>query len=118
MSFHKSISQMIEHFGSKVLVETCEKSTCTKAFIQPLRYKSQYSETLSFGGVNSENYFLYIGSADCTLCAKTPSIVTQNDKKYVVHNTQNYIYKNNILYVWAILRPYYEKRRDDYGTNQ
>lgn len=118
MSFHKSVCDMLARHGSDVSVQTGDTTAKTKAFIQPLRYKSQYSSKISFGGNYSENYFLYIGSADCVLCARTPSIVTQNDKKYVVHNTQNYVYKNKTLYVWAVLSPFVEKRRDDYGTNQ
>ena len=118
MSFHKSVCDMLSRHGCDVSVKTGDTKVDTKAFIQPLRYKSKYQSEISFGGNSSDNYYLYIGSADCVLCAKTPSIVTLNDKKYVVHNTQNYVYKNKTLYVWAVLRPFIEKRRDDYGTNQ
>lgn len=118
MSFHKSVCDMISRHGSAVTIQTGETKVESKAFIQPLRYKSQYTADLSFSGKLSENYYLYIGSADCTLCANTPSIITLNDKKYVVHNTQSYVYKNKTLYVWAVLKPFYDKRRDDYGTNQ
>lgn len=118
MSFHKSVNDMLSRHGSVVKIQTGDIKTQTKAFIQPLRYKSQYTSKLGFGGKIDDNNFLYIGSADCTLCEKTPSIVTLDDKKYVVHNTQPYVYKNKNLYVWAVLKPFYEKRRDDYGTNQ
>lgn len=118
MSFHKSVCDMFSRHASEVSVKTGDTTVSTKAFIQPLRYKSQYSDKISLGGNYDDSYFLYIGSADCALCAKTPSIITQNDKNYVVYNTQNYVYKNKTLYVWAVLRPFKEKRRDDYGTNQ
>lgn len=118
MSFHKSICDMLARHGSDVEVKTGDTTVSTKAFIQPLRYKSQYTSTSGFGGTYSDSYFLYIGSPDCSLCAKTPSIVSQNDEKYVVYNTQRYVYKNKNLYVWAVLRPFKEKRRDEYGTNQ
>lgn len=118
MSFHKSVNNLLLRYGSDVVVHTDDKKVNTKAFIQPMRYKSQYTSKLGFGGKIDDNNFLYIGSADCTLCEKTPSIVTLNDRKYVVHNTQPYVYKNKTLYVWAVIKPFYEKRRDDYGTNQ
>ncbi len=118
MSFHKSVADMLSRHGSVVEIQTGDTKVKTNAFIQPLRYKSQYTSKLGFGGTFDDNYYLYIGSPDCTLCANTPSIITLDGKKYVVHNTQTYVYKNKTLYVWAVLKPFYEKRRDDYGTNQ
>ena len=76
MSFHKSVNDMLSRHGSVVKIQTGDIKTQTKAFIQPLRYKSQYTSKLGFGGKIDDNNFLYIGSADCTLCEKTPSIVT------------------------------------------
>lgn len=118
MSFRKTFNDMLARHGSNVTVSTGDKTIQTKAFIQPLRYKSQYAEIIGFGGKYDDSYYLYIGSADSKLCADTPSIVTQNDEKFVVRNTHNYVYKNKTLYVWAVLKPFKKQRRDDYGTNQ
>lgn len=118
MSFHNSVRDMLTRYASDVCVKTGDKEVFTKAFIQPLRHKSGFYEKISVSGKVSDNYFLYIGLPQCELCRKTPSVVSINDEKYVVHNTQSYYFKNKKLYVWAVLKPYYCKRRDDYEQNQ
>ena len=118
MSFHKSVGDMLTRYANDVCVKTGENEVFTKAFIQPLRHKSSFVSKVGVTGRLSDSYFLYIGAPQCELCAKTPSIVSVNDEKYVVHNTQSYYFKNEKLYVWAVLKPYYCKRRDDYEQNQ
>lgn len=117
MSFHKSVIDMLNRYGSEVDICTSDVVITTKAFIQPLRYKSQYTKKLSFGGKSSDDYFLYIGKPDCVLDSTVPSIIIFDDKKFVVHNTHSYVFNDKTLYVWAVLKPYYEKRRDEYGPN-
>lgn len=118
MSFHNGVSDMLTRYANDVCVKTGENEVFTKAFIQPLRHKSGYGDKIQMSGRVSDSFLLYIGSPDCELCAKTPSVVSLNDEKYVVHNTQSYYYKNKKLYVWAVLKPYYQKRRDDYECDQ
>ncbi len=114
MSFYTSVKNMIDTYGTDVHIKG-EKDTKTKAFIQPLRKRYQKSEYIDVGGLYNKNYFLYIGHGFYPL--KVGTVITSFDKTYVVHSTQNFVFMNKVLYVWAVLREYNEQRRDDYETD-
>lgn len=114
MSFYTSVKNMIDTYGTDVFIKG-EKDTKTKAFIQPLRRHYEVNEYIDVGGMYNKNYFLYIGHGVYPL--KVGTVISSFDKTYVVHSTQNFVFMNKVLYVWAVLREYNEQRRDDYETD-
>ncbi len=119
MSFHKSINNMINCYGNRVKIEKDGKELFTKAFIQPLHRKNSsfYSTKIIIGGFTDERYYLYIGKPEIRFAIRENTVLTSNDRKYVVHKSDTFEFNNKVLYVWAVLKPYYEQRRDDYDTD-
>lgn len=119
MSFHTNVKQMIDSYGSVVTITRNESVTKTKAFIQPLRYKSSVymDRAVSLGGFTDGRYYLYIGQADNEFSRTDNAIISCNGKKYVVHTSESFELLDKVLYVWAVLAPYKEQRRDDYETD-
>lgn len=119
MSFHTNVRQMIEIYGSEVTIQRNEKLTKSKAFIQPLRYKTGVynDKTVALGGFTDGRYYLYIGQADNEFSRTDNAIISCNGKKYVVHTSETFEFLDKVLYVWAVLAPYKEQRRDDYETD-
>ena len=70
MSFHTNVKQMIECYGSPVTIQRGDEIVKTKAFIQPLRYKTGFynDKAVSLGGFSDGRYYLYIGQADNVFC--------------------------------------------------
>ncbi|MBR2715900.1 MAG: hypothetical protein IKB73_06835, partial [Ruminococcus sp.] len=63
MSFQKSVVSLIRKYGSDVNIVRGENRVKTKAFIQPLRYRSNvYSDkNIELLGFSDGRYYLYIG---------------------------------------------------------
>ena len=119
MSFHTNVKQMIECYGSPVTIQRGDEIVKTKAFIQPLRYKTGFynDKAVSLGGFSDGRYYLYIGQADNVFCRTDNAIISCNGKKYVVHTSATFDYLDKVLYVWAVLAPHKEQRCDDYETD-
>lgn len=119
MSIHKSVENMIKTHGSDVTITVDETVTHCRAFVQPLRYKlNGYQDRgLSLPGYSDKRYYLYIGQAGYEFSDTKNTIITCNGKKYVVHTSETFEFKNKGVYVWAVLKPYKEQRRDDYDTD-
>lgn len=119
MSFHKSVGDLINKHGSKITISKGETKISSKAFIQPLRYKSSVyrDRSISIGGFTDGRYYLYIGSADYEFSRDDDAIIECNGKQYTVHTSERFELYERTLYVWAVLTPYKEQRRDDYEAN-
>ncbi len=119
MSFYEDVQCMIERYGSDITITKGESVEKTKAFIQPLRYRSSVyrDKAVKLGGFSDGRYYLYIGQAENEFLRTDNAIISCNNKKYIVHTSETFELKNKALYVWAVLRPYKEQRRDDYETD-
>lgn len=119
MSFHKSVKNLISRYGSNVTIERNGKTVRTKAFIQPLRYKSKVisDKAIVFSGLTDSRYYLYIGQADYEFSRKDNAIITSCGKQYVVHSSETFELYSKALYVWAVLTPYKSERQDDYEAD-
>lgn len=117
MSFFGSIKNMINRYGNRVTIEKDGKTYSSKAFIQPLHYKSRTSDELCIGGFSDNRYYLYIGMPQIEFSIRENAVITSNGKKYIVHSSDGYELHNSVLYVWAVLKPYKNQRRDDYDTD-
>lgn len=119
MSFHGSIKSLINRYGSDVTISINDKTIKSKAFIQPLRYKSiMYKDTqITLGGFKDSRYYLYIGQAGIDFSRSDNVIISSLYKQYVVHSSQTFNLLDKKLYVWAVLTPYKAERQDEYETD-
>ncbi len=119
MSFHKSVKNLIENYGSDVTIKRDNTQVHTKAFIQPLRYKNNVSNDISItmGGFSDGRYYLYIGKAENEFIRADNAIILCNGRKYTVHTSERFELYDKVLYVWAVLKPYKSLRSDDFETN-
>ncbi len=120
MSFHKSVDDLINKYGSTVSVSIGGTQILTKGFLQPLRHQTRvYSDmTISMGGFKDNRYYLYIGKPDVKFLRGDNAIITCHGKQYVVHTSECYTLCDKELYVWAVLKPYKMQRQDDYDTDR
>lgn len=119
MSFHKSIRNLIDKYGSDVTISDKDKTVKSKAFIQPLRYKStMYNDVrIKLGGFSDSRYYLYIGQAGNDFSRSDNVIIESIGKQYVVHSSESFSLMDEELYVWAVLIPYKAERQDEYETD-
>ena len=119
MSFHKSVKSLIDRYGSQVTIKRADKTVSTKAFIQPLRYKSRVisDKAIRIGGYRDSRYYLYIGQAGNEFSRHDNAIITSGGKQYVVHSSETFELYSKTLYVWAVLTPYKSERQDDYEAD-
>ncbi len=119
MSFHKNVKNLIDKYASDVTITRGEDVVFSKAFIQPLRYKSNAIKDrgITVGGLTDGRYYLYIGQADNEFLRTDNAIISCNGKQYVVHTSESFFLYDKALYVWAVLTPYKKQRRDDYETD-
>lgn len=101
-----------EKYGRSTKLIT-EKNVTTvleyKSFLQPLRYKNKlylrgkYTEI----GKNGEDYYLYIGPAEYDISAvdafNVRLVIGETD--YVVYRTEKHYIGDEVIYIWAIVRP-------------
>ena len=75
------------------------------AFIQPLRYKNKMylNGVNTVIGFNSQGHYLYIGPPDHDPGAEGCHIES-NGKKFTVDRCEKVYVKNEIVYIWAIIR--------------
>ena len=112
----KYIINTIEDYGRSVEIMSPEIVTKnTKAFIQPLRYKdSSYigGKYINIGKVDTTS-FLYIGKKDVRLdLYPLNTIIKTNEESYVVKRAQKVCIKDDIVYIWAILKLYVEEESE------
>ena len=119
MSFHKSINDMIDKYGTQVEIERNSSKTQTKAFVQPLRHQTRVYSDMSIGisGYKDNRYYLYIGRPDVQFLRGENAIITASGKQYVVHTSESYSFLGKDLYVWAVLVPYKKERLDEYDAD-
>lgn len=119
MSYKSKVKNMLNTYGSKVTITVGDKTTLSRAFIQPLRYKSNVyrDKSINMGGFSDGRYYLYIGQADYEFSRTDNAIISCNGKQYVVHTSETFELCDEVLYVWAVLTVYKERRLDDYEAN-
>lgn len=119
MSFHKDVIELIESHGSEITIEREGKAGIkSRAFIQPLRYRSNVyrDSNISLGGFTDGRYYLYLGLPSNEFIRNDNAIISSNGKKYTVHTSEIFTLYDKALYVWAVLRPYKEQRSDEYDA--
>lgn len=117
LSIFDTANAIIDEYGSTAFVKTGGDEVKTKAFLQPLRYKSNNYGGYEYKavGVTYNERYVYIGKYDVDLKINE-SIVQMLGKKYIVKKVEPYFIGDEKIYVWALLAPYYEQLEDEYGT--
>ena len=108
MDIKNEIKNELRKIGRKVvLVDGDWKSMPFYAKIQPIRYKNKMylQETGTPLGLNIQEYFLYIGPFDHDFTSLSSMCeVVLNDDKFTVTKREKVYYKDEMIYVWAVLR--------------
>ncbi len=120
MSFEKDVVNLINSYGSTISIEReNEEGIKSRAFIQPLRYRSNVykDRALTLGGFTDGRYYLYLGLPENEFRRSDDAIICSNGKKYTIHTSETFMLGDKVLYVWAVLKPYKEQRRDEYDTD-
>lgn len=105
-----SIDKIIQSFGMSVYLKNNAdwKSPVFNAFIQPLRYKNKLYMSGDFTpiGRNPQDVYLYIGpkSHDLTALDSSYRICDANANAYMIERAEKIMFKNEIVYIWAIIR--------------
>lgn len=111
------INKKITHYGSDIRVISNDTEICVKGFIQPYYSKSVYDSGISGKDISIKENSLYKMVSGCEYIPKHGDVVIMADKKYVVRNSETYIWQNKPLYTWAILNLYFPPQEDDYNDN-
>ncbi len=104
-----TLTSMFEKFGKNVTLKGPNNwsSATYGGFIQPLRYKNKMylNGVNTVIGFNSEGHYLYIGPPDhdVTILTKNHHIESSG-KKFTVDRGEKVYVKNEVVYIWAIIR--------------
>ncbi len=105
-----TVEKMLNKFGNSIYITGADgwESPVFSAFIQPLRYKNKLYMTgdVTPIGSNNNNVYLYIGPADhdLTKLDKTYRIHDSDNNSYLIDRAEKIKVKNNIVYIWAVIR--------------
>ncbi|MBR2716014.1 MAG: hypothetical protein IKB73_07420 [Ruminococcus sp.] len=119
MQVCNDIIKMIETYGSTVTITKGNESYKRKAFIQPLKSKSDALSdmTVTMSGFRNTSTYLYIGLPDVDFNRIDDAKIESNGKEYVVHTSEIFEFCDKALYVWAVLKPKKDMRSDDFETD-
>lgn len=102
-----TLGTLFDKFGQQTTLKKEDgwSSPIFGAFIQPLRYKNKMylNGVNTVIGFNSQGHYLYIGPPEHDLSVDG-CIVQAADKKYTVDRSEKVYLKNEVIYVWAIIR--------------
>ena len=104
-----TLNNMFERYGQEIrLKDNSGWSTpIFGGFIQPLRYKNKMylNGVNTVIGFNSQGHYLYIGPPDHDLSVLTSDHwIESNGKKFTVDRCEKVYFKNDVIYIWAIIR--------------
>lgn len=100
-------AESIEKCGEEVQIIKGENTYKTMALIQPLknRYSSYFSGVQAPIGALEDQVYTYIGKPDVAIDILTfDAIVNTKEDSYVVKRSEEFKYKGNIVYIWALLQ--------------
>lgn len=105
-----NVDYVIKQFGKSIHLSHTDgwESHIFNAFIQPLRYKNKLYMNGGFTpiGKNTEEVFLYLGPKEQNFCDDYSNfiIVDSEQKKYIIERAEKVFFKNEVIYIWAIIR--------------
>lgn len=117
MSIYKLLENSINKWGSTFKITQNGKTISCKGFIQPLRYKNNMylvGKNLDAGYFDG-GHFLFISNGNVGIQNHKTAYVEDTASKYVVKRADIHTYKDNNLYTWAVLKPYFPPMEEDYA---
>lgn len=116
MNIVSSITNAFKEYGNKITVLSKENVSTIFGFIQPLSHKTHRNIFESTDiSVRENMYYLLVAEKD-SLINPNDSLILDNST-YKVVKIQSYIYGNNCIYKWAILKLCYPFLEDDFSDN-
>ncbi|MGN1050825.1 MAG: hypothetical protein ACI4QE_00845 [Acutalibacteraceae bacterium] len=113
MNIYSFAENAIKKYGNKIRLWNRDKYIVSKAFIEPLRYKTQ--KYLGGKSLPSEFYddghYLYIGLPENTLDEDT-TVIEHKGRNYFVRRSEIYCVGDREIYTWAVLKPYFGKAEE------
>ena len=103
------LEPMLRAFGrpASFISKDGEKLAEMNAFISPLRYKNKmylYGVNTEIG-YNSQGHYLYIGPPDHDVSKLgDEQWIESNTQKFTVDRSEKVYFKNEVVYIWAIIR--------------
>ena len=104
-----TLTSMFEKYGQDVILKSDDNwsSATFGGFIQPLRYKNKMylNGVNTVIGFNSQGHYLYIGPPNHDLTQLTGGQWLEScGKKFTVDRSEKVYFKNEVIYIWAIIR--------------
>ena len=117
MNITTSVTNSIRSYGSDITILGKDKITSTTGFIQPISYHSSNYNDFDCTDISRRDNirYLMIAQKDADLCNGDNVVLC--DTTYNVIRVQDYVYRNKLLYRWAILRLYYPLQEDDFDDS-
>lgn len=106
MSYMSRTKDIINACGSETQIVLDSGTINTIASIQPLRYKSKadLNDEYVSAGFSDKSRYLYVGPADVRVDTyPIDTIIKNTNGDYVLKSAGKFCYKNEILYIWAVL---------------
>lgn len=119
MNILNKVSEAIKRHGSKIYVKCGLNTEKSFGFISPLRYKNNMylSGRRLPSGYFDGGHYLLIALPEIELSDYVNTVIYCGTKGYIIKRAEKYIYKNKVVYVWAIVTPYSDSLEDDYDDN-
>ena len=104
-----TLTSMFEKYGQNVVLKgpNSWSSSVFGGFIQPLRYKNKMylNGVNTVIGFNSQGHYLYLGPPNHDLTALSGEHwLEAGGKKFTVDRSERVYFKNEVIYIWAIIR--------------
>lgn len=115
----RSARNVIRKYGSEVCITSKGKCFETKGIIRPLYYRDKSRAIFSrlpVGLFDNRHYFIIL-PADVKLSKTGGEKIECGGEKYTVNSCGGYIYKDKVLYVWAVLSACTDPLEDDYDSD-
>ena len=106
MSFAKNIENTLNHYGSEVKLWDGDDFYITRAFVEPLRYKTRLYIGGEYRNIKEfkKDSYLYVGKASFKL-VKNHTVVDVDKVEYKVVQSELYEVSGQPVYQWALLVP-------------
>ncbi len=104
-----TLQTMFEKYGQEITLKGDDgwSTPIFGGFIQPLRYKNKMylNGVNTVIGFNSQGHYLYIGPPDHDVGSlSNEQWIESNSQKFTVDRSEKVYLKNEVVYIWAIIR--------------
>ena len=107
---------ILQRYGSTVTINRGGRTEAVRAFVQPLRrrHRLYINDKAIPAGYFDNAYRLYIGDRFHHFSYGDGAELSCNGEDYTVVTSEEFVVRDEVAYVWAILKPKKELKEDDY----